>query len=1570
MHSAMTGTYDIGLVILSLAIAVIASYTALDLAARVRSAVEGGRRLWLLGGAVAMGTGIWSMHFIAMLAFQLPQSVNYDVWITLFSLMCGILASSIALWLLSRAVSIPLVIGGGVCMGIAIAWMHYTGMAAMQIQATIEYDWRLVSLSVAIAIIAAFAALWLAFRLQDRSLKGLLWQKFGSALLMGIAISGMHYTGMWATHFIPHKVLPVEPSPAMTQSWLAIAIGIATLFILSLALLTALFDRRLTAQLVRQQALQESEKRFRMLIREMQVGVLLLNANAEILICNQAAIHLLNLKSEDLSHQVFGANWLLLQEDGTPFPTTELPVQFSIAQRRPIHNIVVGIEHPESQNQRWLLVNADPQLAEDESVERIICTLSDITNQKQAEAALRQSEERFALAVEGVNDGIWDWNIQTSYAYLSPRWKGMLGYEDLEIPNTIDAFKQMLHPEDSERVLTVLFAYLAKKIPNYEAEFRALHKDGSWRWILTRGVALWDETGTAYRVAGSHTDITDRKQKEEALQLIVEGTASATGNEFFRSCVRYLAQVLGVRYAVVGKLANDTKTRVRTLAFWTGEDFGENFEYDLAGTPCENVLEGTSRFYPSELQKLFPNYQDLEKLGAQSYWGIPLVDSAGNIIGNLAVLDVQPMAHNPDKEMILKIFVARAGAELERKLAEELLTKRAAMDSCLSRISRTLIDEKLDTAIAFTLQVVGEFLGCDRTYLFNYYNHQSCLTMTHEWCGFGIEPFIDKFQGLPVENHHWVHSQLLSGKTVQIPAELPPVAAEPTLTELQCIQSRLAVPTLYSGTVVGFMGLDVTSSSKVWSQEEINWLKLVNEFIAITQARQAAKAELQESAEREKAIAFVIQRMRQTLEIDKIFVATTEELRHAIKCDRVGVYRFHPDWSGEFVSESVAEGWNLLVPEQSHESTLTKVAVNQAGCVAKTLGNADEPIQDTYLQATQGGIYRQGISYRCVPDIYQAGFNSCYLELLERFQARAYIIVPIFYSSQLWGLLATYQNSGSRQWQETEIKMVVQIGAQLGVAIQQAELLARTQQQSTELMIAKEAADAANRAKSEFLANMSHELRTPLNAILGFTQLMNLDTSLSAEHQKYLEIISRSGDHLLALINDVLEMAKIEAGRVTLHENDFDLYCLLNSLEQMLQLKATSQGILLNFECTASVPQYVRTDESKLRQVLINLLGNAIKFTEIGSVTLRVTGEQGEPESRDVGEQADNPSPAPFIRLFFEVEDTGPGIDPNEFELVFEAFGQTTVGLKSCQGTGLGLPISQKFVRLMGGGAIAVSSHPGQGAKFSFDIQAGLVEQIAIETPQSIYKKVIGLAPNQPTYRVLVVEDKLTNRLLLVKLLTWLGFEVQEAENGQEAVVIWESWEPHLIWMDMRMPVMNGYEATKKIRASLKGQATIIIALTASVFEEERQVILSAGCNDFVRKPFREEELLFKMNKYLGVRYLYEEEALPTESRRQNLQEAPDDSDIPLQIATMPSEWIQQVHYAASQGSDFFLLQLLQEIPVENSYVINALTNLVENFQFEQIMELIQSTGKQLTGENSQQTSLNPPPLLSHYQRE
>ncbi|MGI2907409.1 PAS domain S-box protein, partial [Tolypothrix sp. VBCCA 56010] len=373
-----------------------------------------------------------------------------------------------------------------------------------------------------------------------------------------------------------------------------------------------------------------------------------------------------------------------------------------------------------------------------------------------------------------------------------------------------------------------------------------------------------------------------------------------------------------------------------------------------------------------------------------------------------------------------------------------------------------------------------------------------------------------------------------------------------------------------------------------------------------------AEVALHESAERERTIARVIQRMRQTLDIETIFAATTQELRQVLNCDRVVVYRFNPNWSGEFVAESVSNNWISLIEEDQNDPNFTNGALQDDRCVVRMLNSPDNQVLDSYLQKTQGGMYIRGASFLCVPDIYKAGFEECYVQLLERFQAKAYITVPIFCGNQLWGLLASYENSTPRQWKTGEISIAVQIGNQLGVALQQAELLAQTQRQSQALQQAAIAADAANRAKSEFLANMSHELRTPLNAILGFTQVMSRENSLSRENQQNLTIINRAGEHLLNLINDILEMSKIEAGRTTLNPSSFDLIRLLDNLQDMLHFRAADKGLQLTFEYSVTIPQYIQTDESKLRQVLLNLLGNAIKFTDTGSVTLRVLpGDEG-----------------------------------------------------------------------------------------------------------------------------------------------------------------------------------------------------------------------------------------------------------------------------------------------------------------------------------------------------------------------
>jgi signal transduction histidine kinase/DNA-binding response OmpR family regulator len=704
--------------------------------------------------------------------------------------------------------------------------------------------------------------------------------------------------------------------------------------------------------------------------------------------------------------------------------------------------------------------------------------------------------------------------------------------------------------------------------------------------------------------------IAERQRTEETLQTIVAGTASVTGDEFFPALVQNLSTALDVAYVVMSTTVDNSMEKLHSLALWAINDLAENIVYELANTPCQQVIENNQLCsYPDRLQELFPAFSLLKNLGAQSYVGVPLLDTNHQVIGNLAILDVKPLLIDNRTQTLLKVFAARASAELQRKWAEE--EKRQA------------------------------------------------------------------YQGL--------------------------------------------------------------------------------------------------------------------------------ELR---------------------VEERTAE-----------------------------LMNANKALE---------------------------------VEIRER----------------------------------TTAETAMRVMAEKEKAI------------NNELKLAKEAADAANRAKSEFLANMSHELRTPLNAILGFTQLMQQDQSLTVDHQKYIDIINHSGEHLLALINDVLEMSKIETGKITLHETEFDLYKLLSSLEAMFQLKGQSKGLQLIFDYDVTLPQYIKTDESKLRQVLINLVSNAIKFTDKGSVTLRIRNQDQQPFT------------STQQTLCFEIADTGPGIASEELGNLFQAFGQTKAGYKSKEGTGLGLRISQKFVQLMGG-QITVRSHLNQGSCFTFEIQVGLANIVANVSSFPL-KGTISLAPGQE-YQILIAEDNPINSLLLKKILNNLGFEVQEAENGEKAIAVWEQWQPHLIFMDMQMPILDGYAATRQIRIREQELAstqiitpTKIIALTASAFTEQRQKTLDAGCDDFVSKPFRWDKIVEILSQYLQIEYLYES----TSEKTNNSYSITNKSNAILDredLAIMPIEWTRQLYAAAAQGNDSRCIDLIAQIPPEQTSLIINLTRLIESYQFDKLMLLIQS---------------------------
>ena len=484
--------------------------------------------------------------------------------------------------------------------------------------------------------------------------------------------------------------------------------------------------------------------------------------------------------------------------------------------------------------------------------------------------------------------------------------------------------------------------------------------------------------------------------------------------------------------------------------------------------------------------------------------------------------------------------------------------------------------------------------------------------------------------------------------------------------------------------------------------------------------------------------------------------------------------------------------------------------------------------------------------------------------------------------------------------------------------VQREHHLKQSEERANELA---EQAAAANHAKSLFLANMSHELRTPLNAILGFAQLIGHSSHLPPTEQEYLRIIQRSGEHLLTLINHVLDLSKIEAGRMMLTLAQVDLHTLLADVSDLFALKAQQKGLRLTLTCAADVPRFIQADEVKLRQILINLLGNAIKFTPTGGVALRVS------QTAAVSTNA-------AVWLRFEVADTGPGIALAEQAHLFNAFAQTSAGQQAQEGTGLGLAISQKFAQLMAGD-IRVQSMPGDGATFILSIPVESAPTAVAPAPNDV-RRPLALASDQPRLRLLIVDDHADNRQLLVNLLQPLGFETREAVNGLEALAQWRAWQPHLIWMDLRMPVLDGYQATQQIKTASQGAQTKVIALSASMIEEARRAVSAAGADDFLAKPFREAEIFDLLQKHLGVRFVFATAApLPPAAAAAERLSA---DAVAAAMHALPATFRAQFGQATQDIDLARMLALLAELRAEQPLAASHLERLAQDFEYEQIL--------------------------------
>jgi PAS domain S-box-containing protein len=1168
-------------------------------------------------------------------------------------------------------------------------------------------------------------------------------------------------------------------------------------------------------------------------------------------------------------------------------PVLEPLYQQVLATGEPIVSLEVSGEVPTQPGAiRHWGVSYFPIPRESNCPESVGAVVVEITKRKRAESQLRSVTERLQYLLTSSPAVIFSCQTVGAFAatFMSENVKEILGYAARDFVGDANFWASRVHPEDRERIQA--------NPPDFQEElvvyeYRFLHADGTYRWIYSQLKLLRDSSGNPIEYVGYLIEISELKAVESALR---------------ESQRRY--QILAETSPVC--IIN---TDAQGNCLYVNQCWSE-----ITGLSLENAV-GTgwaSPIHPDDRERVFTEWERAAsaKVPFKSEYRFVRPD------GTIAWVIGQAVAEIGGEKEIIG-YIGTITDISERKLAEEargqqFLRQRLTL-AMLERIRESLnLREVLQTAV----EEVRQFLSVDRAIIYRFYSDWSGVVAV-ESVGEGWASAL----GANMEENCFgeTYASLYRQGRVCAIENIDAAGLNECYVNLLSqfeVKANLVLPILHSEKLWGLLIAHQCGSPRQWQEFEVESLKqlAVQLAIAIQQCTlfEQAKAEIAERQRAETALR-----------------ESEQRFQLAVSGTRDGIW-----------------DWDLRTNRVYYSPVWMEI-----------LGYREGELRQEFNTWADNAH----------PDDWAAALAA--------------------FAKHMEGKTPVYQHThrirhkeGRWVWVEVKGKCVRDAaGKPQRVTGTLTDISVRKQAESA-LQEAKEAAVAANRAKSEFLANMSHELRTPLNAILGFTQVMRGDGSLCAEHRQNLEIINRAGSHLLELINDILEMSKIEAGITVLNESNFDLILLLDSLKDLLELKAQYKGLALSFYLDPNLPQFVRTDQGKLRQILLNILGNAIKFTEKGGVTLRVrvghsasgTGHgasgighgasgmghraSGIGHGNEENSPSQIPNPQSPIRnpqclipnaqcpITFEIEDTGPGIAPEEFEKLFEAFGQTETGRKSQQGTGLGLPISRKFVQLMGGD-ISVCSAVGQGSTFTFDIQ---IKQIGATEVQAIppQRQVTGVAPDQPKYRILVVDDRQESRLLLVQILASIGFEVREAQNGQEAIEVWQSWEPHLIVMDMRMPVMDGYEATKQIKSHLRGQATAIIALTASAFEEDRSMVLSAGCDDFIRKPFQKDELLSKIGQHLGAVYIYAEGNRETSGVRQKPESILPSADLREHLAQMSPEWVAEVYSAASQGSDDIILELLERVPPENAPLVEVLGDLANNFQFDKIMRLTQQEGE------------------------
>ncbi|WP_228052845.1 PAS domain S-box protein [Nodosilinea sp. LEGE 07298] len=1289
-------------------------------------------------------------------------------------------------------------------------------------------------------------------------------------------------------------------------------------------------------------ALQESERLYAALTEHSPVGVYQTDLQGNALYVNPMWCQLAGLPPTEVS----GPHWARAihpedreQAAAAWYAATQQQVAFTYECR---------FQQPTGEV-RWIYTQATPLIDDETGFAGYIGTVTDITEQKQAEAHIQEISQRLSLATNAAQLGIWDWQVAENRLIWDERMYELYGMTPSDAAITYDTFQHSIYADDHQRVGGAIRAALAGE-EEYHLEFRIMWPDGQIRFVEAHAITLRDAEGKAQRMIGVNWDISDRKQAEIA--LVEEAHRRKT---LFDTSVDgiVLLNMAGQMMEVNPSFAAMLGYSVEEAMTLSLPDFDPNWsaaamEQKIAEADfCLNTFETCHRRKDGSIYDVEISTSRVDWNGTQVHLCI-CRDISDRKQAELALQHLNEALE--DRVQQRTQALARSERDL-RTIFNNVYDAIFVYD--LDGTILDVNDRALEISGATRDQLVGAGIvdlsspEAPHGVTFDYLSRaQAGETLCFEWQNrrFDDNTRFETEVTLRQVNL-WDRTVLLAGVRDIRDRKQAEQELQESRNMLQLVLNAIPQRVFWKNHESRFLGcnpafahdyqltqadiIGKTDSELPWAK----WADLYGEDDRQVIATQTPRLNY------EKPII--------NYQGKQIWIRTSKIPLTNSQGEIIGILGCYDDITQRKQAEAALH-------DSEERLRLALIASNQGMFdLDVTTGNAIvSPTYVTMLGYNPANFQETNAKWiqRLHPDdrervgnVYEAyvsGEISDYkVELRQRMQDGTYKWILSVGKIVAWDddgqplrMLGTHTDISDIKRAEQALREI------------NAELENRVAERTVELVEARDAAENANQAKSIFLANMSHELRTPLNAILGFSQLMGRDPNLSYHHVEELKIINRSGEHLLSLINDILQMSKIEAGQATLNPENFNLPQLLNNLVDMLRLKAESKGLSFTLTSHPDLPQHICTDSHKLRQVLLNLLSNAIKFTQAGCVVLRVEpGHQSglEPVTVKLPEEG---AFSPMV-LRFAIEDSGAGIAPEEMNLLFQPFVQTASGRLSQEGTGLGLPISYQFVQIMGGDLI-VHSQPDVGSTFAFEIPVQIIDATAIK-PAEVSRQVVAIAPGQPIYRILVVEDNWANQILLQSLLTDIGFLVKTAVNGQEAVDNWQTWQPHLIFMDIRMPIMNGYEATREIRDReqllLRQQVTFtstkIISLTAGVFEDDQANFDQLGFDDLIRKPLKETDITRTIARHLEVEYLYKDEALQTEATA-----LPGLIHLTAEVLkSLPPAWLTQFHTALIQLNQAQMLALINDLPPEQATVAQTLHYKVNDFDYELLLDLIQT---------------------------